>query len=329
MLADRFAASDPKKALIFATEAVVQARGLAQPDRTIALARSGAVLVKLGRADAGRKLIDDAARDAAQLPPLNWSGNCRGQTARIVASFDADLALTIIEPFKAQDSNRWHALAADIAVAIARTITPQASALLDTVGGTGFDHERARTAVAYQIGRDRPDEAIAFIQGMKRPHLSSTIFQAEAFGWLAVALAPRDKQRACTLIDRALAMMVDERDRFGQSAWSGGEMAGAAHVAACARRIGYPDMESVIMRVLAARPPQCNGRGASGDATSFVRSVAISAVPLALLDPGAARTVLEQLEARVPVDPASHWQTSAPWLIAWALGRLAQGAGSV
>ncbi len=318
-LADRFAVSDPKKALVFATEAAVQARGLNQPDRTIALARSGAVLVKLGRADSGRKLIDEAARDAAQLPTLNWSGNCRAQTARIVANFDADRALAIIEPFKVQDNNWWHSLAADIAVAIARTHTPRASALLDTVGGPGFDHERAITAIAYQIGRDRPDEAIAIIEGMKRPHFPATIFQAEAFGWLAVALAPRDKGRACALIDRALAMMIDQQNPYRQSASSGGEMAGAAHVAACARRIGYPDMESVIMRVLATHPPRGNGRGASGDAASFVRSVAISAVPLAVLDPAAARTVLEQLEARVPLDPASHWHTSAPWLVAWGL----------
>ena len=48
-LADRFAATDPKKAQRFADEAAVQARGLNQPDRALAMARAGAVLVKLGR----------------------------------------------------------------------------------------------------------------------------------------------------------------------------------------------------------------------------------------------------------------------------------------
>src|SRR5262249_4666287 len=67
-LADRFAETDPKKALQFAGEAAVQARGLNQPDRALAMARAGAVLVKLGRLEAGRKLIEEAARDAETLP---------------------------------------------------------------------------------------------------------------------------------------------------------------------------------------------------------------------------------------------------------------------
>ena len=64
-LAIRFAETDPAKALRFAEEAAVQARGLKQPDRTTAMAHAGGVLVKLGRADAGRKLIEEAARSAA------------------------------------------------------------------------------------------------------------------------------------------------------------------------------------------------------------------------------------------------------------------------
>jgi hypothetical protein len=111
--------------------------------------------------------------------------------------------------------------------------------LVETVGGNAFYHEMARTAIAYQVGRDRPDEAIKIIKDMKRE--PATIWQAEAYGWLVVALAPRDRARADGLIDQALAMMIFDRDWGARSAWSGGEMAGAAHVALCARRIGYPD----------------------------------------------------------------------------------------
>ncbi len=252
-LADRFAETDPKKALRFADEAAVQARGLNQPDRALAMARAGAVLVKLGRGDVGRKLIDEAARDAAQLPVVNRDGYYRGLVAGIVAPYDVDRALALVEPIKTENQE-GHRNRARIAAAIATTHTKRAVELVETVGGTAFYHEMARTAIAYQIGRDRPDEAIKIIEDMKRE--PATIWQAEAFGWLAVALAPRDRARANALIDRALAMMIDERDSAGRSAWSGGEMAGAAHVALCARRIGYPDMESVVMRVIAARPTE-------------------------------------------------------------------------
>ncbi len=94
-------------------------------------------------------------------------------------------------------------------------------------------------------------------------------------------------------------------------------MAGAAHVALCARRIGYPDMESVVMRVIAARPT--DGRNASTERTRLSRAIAVSTVSLALVDPEAARTVLDQLESRAGFDLAAEWSTREPWLIAWAL----------
>jgi RNA polymerase sigma factor (sigma-70 family) len=313
-LADRSAESDPKKAMRFAEEAAVQARGLNQPDRALAMARAGAILVKLGRGDVGRKLIDEAARDAAQLPLVNPGIYHRGFVSGIVAPYDVERALALVAPIKNENlagpQNR-----ARIAVAIATTNTKRAVELVETIGGNAFFHETARTAIAYQIGRDHPDEAIKIIKDMKRD--PATIWQAEAFGWLAVALAPRDRARANALIDQALAMMIFERDWGARSAWSGGEMAGAAHVALCARMIGYPDMESVVMRVIAARPT--DSRNASTERTTVARAIAVSTVYLALLDPEAARTVLEQLESRAGFDLAAEWSAREPWLVAWAL----------
>jgi hypothetical protein len=94
-------------------------------------------------------------------------------------------------------------------------------------------------------------------------------------------------------------------------------MAGAAHVALCARRIGYPDMESVVMKVIAARPT--DGRNASTERTNLARAIAVSTVSLALVDPEAARTMLEQVESRAGFDLAAEWSTREPWLLAWAL----------
>ena len=186
--------------------------------------------------------------------------------------------------------------------------------LVETVGGPAFDHEIARTAIAYQIGRDRPDEAIQIIEG----HEARPVHDLAGRGVRLAGRGPGAARpaRANSLIDRALAMMIDERDWAGLDR-SGGEMAGAAHVALCARRIGYPDMESVVMRVIAARPT--GGRNASGERTSMGRAIAVSTVSLALVDPGAARTVLEQLESRAGFDLAAEWSTREPWLIAWAL----------
>ncbi len=202
-----------------------------------------------------------------------------------------------------------------IAAGVARTDTARAVALADTVKTGGFDHERARTSIAYQVARDRPDEAIRIVEGMRQQR--DSLWRAEAFGWLAVAVAPRDRARANALIDRGLALMIDHQDRMGRSDWSGGELAAAARIAACARRIGYPDMESVIMRVMAARRGDTSR--SSTDRDSLIRYLAISAVHLALTDLGAARSILEQIEARGGIDPVTLGNAREPWLQAWAL----------
>ena len=46
----------------------------------------------------------------------------------------------------------------------------------------------------------------------------------------------------------------------------------------------------------------------------------MAAVPLALIDPGAARVLLQQLEARSGLDPAKLAEVAGrDWLRAWAL----------
>ena len=54
--------------------------------------------------------------------------------------------------------------------------------------------------------------------------------------------------------------------------------------------------------VMACRPT--DSRGARNRA-ALIQSLTVAAIPLALLDPGAARTVLEQVEARGGLDPAA------------------------
>jgi RNA polymerase sigma factor (sigma-70 family) len=310
-LADRFAATDVAKAMLFAEAAAVRARGLNLPERAPAMAQAGAVLARLGRAEAGRALIDEAAEAAAQLGTEKRPAYQRALVARALAPFDLERALALIEPTRGERSEKVAYLAL-VAGAIATTDARRAVAMAETMEGPTFHQEEVKTEIAYKIGAERPDEAIRIIEGMKRD--PSTRWQAEAFGWLAVALAPRDRARAFALIDRALALLIDDPDPYDRSSSSGAETAAAAHVAACARRIGYPDMESVIMRVMATRRGQTRG-----NAVAQIRSATVAAVPLALIDPGAARTILEQIDARGGLDPSTLPNARDPWQTAWAL----------
>ncbi|MFI5456457.1 MAG: carboxypeptidase regulatory-like domain-containing protein [Isosphaerales bacterium] len=310
-LADRFAPTDPKKALLFAEEAVVLGRALNQPGRAAALSRAGTVLAQLGRAEAGRKLIEEAAEAANRMGTEVMEGYTRGVVAKALTPFDANRALALLEPFHGNDL-----YAGFVAASLAEKDPARAVALADAMAGNGPYPDRARTEVASRIGADRPDEAIRIIEGMKS--FAADYMRAEAFAWLAIAVAPRDRPRAFALIDRALASPVD-RPRLYES-WinSGGGTASAAHMAAAARRVDYPDMHSVIMRVMTTRPITSGPR--AFDPGMQIRSATMAAVPLALVDPGAARVLLQQLEARSGLDPDKLTEVAGrDWLRAWAL----------
>jgi hypothetical protein len=173
-----------------------------------------------------------------------------------------------------------------------------------------------RTEVAYRIGAEHPDEALRIIEGMNGNE--AIRYQAEALGWLAVAVAKRDPKRAFTLIDRALALPVDHEGAFDPWVHTGGATGTAARIAFCARRAGYPDMSSVIARVLATRtdpnryPP-----------SQLSDSIATTAALLALTDPAATREMLRQSEAiRGSIPTAGTGGRGDRWLIAWGLADL-------
>jgi hypothetical protein len=77
-------------------------------------------------------------------------------------------------------------------------------------------------------------------------------------------------------------------------------------------------MESVIMRVMTTRPAGTGG--AFHDPAMQIQSATFAAVPLALVDPGAARVLLQQLEERSGLDAAALSKVARDrWLTAWAL----------
>src|SRR5262249_57836922 len=63
------------------------------------------------------------------------------------------------------------------------------------------------------------------------------------------------------------------------------------------------------------------------DPAMQILSATIAAVPLALVDPGAARTILQQIEERSGLDPVALAKVAGEnWLRAWALVDLEKAA---
>ena len=115
---------------------------------------------------------------------------------------------------------------------------------------------RVRMQIAYRLGATDPAAAVRIVDSIQEDDRESAKIKAEAFSWVAVAVAPKDKKLAYSLIDRSLAIYVDEPEKLRSSSNFGAPSVFAARVAGLAHEIGYPDMDSVIARVLALRTDQ-------------------------------------------------------------------------
>ena len=95
VVAERYAKSDPDKALRCAEEMVVRAWAMDQPARTTGVAQAGQLVARLGNVASGRKLIEEAA---AMIPRLGPQRNfeARGAVAQALAAYDVKRALALM-----------------------------------------------------------------------------------------------------------------------------------------------------------------------------------------------------------------------------------------
>jgi hypothetical protein len=315
-LAERYAASDPAKAERLAEEAVMLARKLDQPDRTYALAAAGELVVHQGKTEQGRKLIEEAAAMAEKMGTVERNVYYRGLVAAAIASFDLPRAMSLIEPTD-EGFEKDRALAG-IAKAIAPQNLEKALELVKRLDKQFQD--RTRMAIAYQLAPARLKDALGVVDSMDTFAALKT--KAEAYGWLAAAVAPKDRQTAWSLVDKSISLF--EKNAQEMRGWnsSGGRGAYAARVVTQANAIGYPDMRSLIDRVLAMRP-------LAEEVSSpheLQKATVIMAKLLALVDPETARHLLETVAPRIDqyTDFDYSGVVARDWYQAWALANLAQ-----
>ncbi|HVX63127.1 MAG TPA: M56 family metallopeptidase, partial [Pirellulales bacterium] len=314
-LAGRAAAKRPDDALRFVEEANLRLRKLPPPERIWASAQIGHLLTTLGRADAGRKLLAEAAKAAEQLPVDDRSAYARGKVARELAAYDLDRAETLVEsiPLEA-DSQRYLSWLAE---AMATRDLDRGLALVEQITGdlnaeTLANHTRLK--IAYRIAASRPAEALRVLDGMEGNNAEKA--RAEALAWIATQVAERDKPLAYELIDRSLQLYRDKPEAFRSWSGYGGRPALAAWVARIARQIGYPDMHSVVMRVLALRPTQQE----EYDPLQRLEANAATAWVLAFAAPDTSRELLESLAPFDELIGSGYTNFNrGEWINAWAI----------
>ncbi len=310
-LTRRYVASDRAKALRFAEEAVVRARAQEQPERTASLATMGSLVRQLGKEKVGRKLIDEAANMAANVGTDGRQQWVRGSVATALAPYDLPRALKLLEPIR--DPNTREQCLGPVAIALAPHDLPRALEIVAKFSEQSTQPDLVRLSIAYRLAASQPAKAIQVVEGMDS--FAALMMKAEAFGWLAVAVAPTDKKLAWSLIDRSLDIYLQHPEEFRSWSNYGGASALAARVAGQARAVGYPDLESMIYRVLAMRSP------AQDDSPAHLAEADVAtAMILALADPVTARQLLETVEPRSNLIGTGFSQVHRKhWLLAWAL----------
>ena len=270
----------------------------------------GLMVSRLGNKEAGKKLADEAAEMAAKLQPserniqrlalLSWPWPkpiFPGQKAWR-KKFQTKTGGIIIWPtpqYQLEDIEQAESLLADVQFAYAQR------------GPHGIG--------VFRIAAKRPAEAIRLVEKMQTGQSGIDEYtRASAFGWLAAAIAPSDAKLAHSLIDRAFA--IYSRPTLSLNAGKGSRSAQAAATAVIADRIGYPDMQNIVYRVLATRPTTKDADSPAAAQESCV----MMAMYLALIDPQTAKQVLQAIEpASDSIGSGRSGVGRKDWLKAWAL----------
>lgn len=281
-----------------------------------AQAQIGALAIKAGDEERGRKLLGQALEVAEKLAGGGSSATTRGHVAAALAASDPARALRLMDTVRETGVSNDHVHPAQAAAAVGAKDLDHARKFLGriqpSVIAPSAIADRARERIAYQLAASDLGAALRLVDEIGPRNLQ---IKADALGWIARAIAKRDPAQAYALIDRALDLYLD-----GRATWR--IQPEVARIALAAQAVGYPDMPSVIDRVLAVRPTAADERLPSRRVESTVAAARV----LALVDRAIARELLLSIEPQARLigpgkgDNARNGDVGrAEWLQAWAL----------
>ena len=287
--------------------ATIRARNFDDPQRVLSLAELGAQAARLGNKDGGAKLAHEATDMAGKWVVTEQREWQIAELAKAVAQVDVSAALGIAQKIGKQRRG-------DCLANIAMQLDDAAEVEKVVKDCDAWYANRARGRVAFRIAAKRPAEAVKLVEGMPADYGRGELTRAAAFGWLASVIAPKDPKLAHRLIDRSFAVYLHPAD---PTQYMAGERAALpALLAVHARMAGYPDMESVIARVMATRVTMKN----TWSPVAVQESSVASAMLLALVDRRLAKDMLQAVEPNSDAIGSGCCGIGAcEWFNAWAL----------
>jgi hypothetical protein len=276
-LARKFAQSDPAKAWRFLEEAAAGAREGEGHNQAWSLAMVGEAAIELGKPEAGKKLIFEAAERAEKCGISGFHTFARGRSAQALVRFDVERAVKIIEPItEPNERARWFV---NLAVRLVAEQPERAFDLLKRSGPNASIFPRMRLVL--KLADTRPDMALRH-----SIVISELNYRAIVCAEIAVKMAGKDPKTAHALIDRALDELLPKSGGTGRE---GNYNAGTigAWIAYRASAIGHPDVPGLVDRVLALRPTTESSNSFSNRISQLTRMAAI----VALIDTATAQSI--------------------------------------
>lgn len=291
--------------LLKAAMAVAESAIAANPSaREVELASAGAQIgplaIRAGDRPWGGQLVLQAAEAAEKFAPNPQMAMMSGRAAAALAAIDPARALQLLQNVQAPANGRA-ARGGGVAQGIASGSSYIGRAAAAAAGSDlerareilkliepGINADRARLLVAYELA---PRDRAAAVQMVNEIRESNLWIKTNSLCWVAMAIAERDRQQAMALIDRALELYLDAPPAY-RGVVEGGRPVEAARIALAARTVGYPDMPSVIDRMLALRLTAAEEPSLARRLGSTISVARL----LALVDPEIARELLVSVE---------------------------------
>lgn len=306
-------ANDPDKARRLLEEAVVKARATQVPDRAWMLARVGEMMVQVGQRETGRKLLFEAADIAEGLGVQRMHGYARGFVAARLAPFDLPRAKRLLLQGDESERRRWVGVMAE---RLSTHDLDHAMKLLDEFKAdqSSFTADTHR-AIAVRLAKSgRIDEAVKIAQGsLQDPFRPGTALAA-----VAVAVAKTDPRVSRSLIDQTFDLYLRPSTFLTRRTFDTLPVFAAYQ----ARAANYPDMQSVVGRVLSCR------QTSDYDSPNRIAELhAEMAMLLALVDPATAKWLLNRAVPPGPIHDEISKKRS--WLFMVALADPERAIGEI
>jgi protocatechuate 3,4-dioxygenase beta subunit len=284
------------------------------PYAVLSLVQTASMARMAGYQEEARKLSDLAIQKSDAIGLDDTDVSARVMAARELAAFDVRQALALVDPI--QHSVTRLTARADVIARRGIVDLGESRRLLEEIGRElPRVANRARLQLAWDLAPSDLDGALELVGEFDvEPSLHP---QAEGHAWLAVAIAPRDRARAWTLIDAAMNLYSVHTDNSGYWNNYGGQSAMAARMVGQAAEVQYPDVRSLVYRAVALRPSV----DARVNPLESIRGSVTTALHLACVDRETALQLLKSVEPRSELIGRGGYNTipRREWVMAWML----------